>query len=237
MNADDQVHAALAGLVSRYALGEPQRMQLAALLDVLERDERAPTTVRTPDAGVDLHIADSLVALDLAAVREAGTIADIGSGAGFPGLPLAVARGECDVWLLESQQRKCDFLGDAIAEVGIANARVACARAEEWSEGMSANDVVLARAVGPQPAVLEYAAPLLRLGGTLVDWRGRRAPEEERRAARAAEELGLELVGVERVQPFADARDRHLHLYRKARDTPERFPRRAGMARKRQLGG
>jgi len=113
---------------------------------------------------------------------------------------------------------------------------VVCSRAEEWDEGSSANDVVVARAVGPQPVVLEYAAPLLRIGGALVDWRGRRAPDEEVRSLRAADALGLELAGVEHVQPFEGARDHHLHVYLKVKETPAGFPRRAGMARKRQLG-
>jgi 16S rRNA (guanine527-N7)-methyltransferase len=90
--------------------------------------------------------------------------------------------------------------------------------------------------VASQPVVLEYAAPLLRLDGTLVDWRGKRVVAEERAAARAAEELGLALVSIEKVQPFKGARDRHLHLYVKVWETPLKFPRRPGMARKRPLG-
>jgi 16S rRNA (guanine527-N7)-methyltransferase len=177
------------------------------------------------------------VALDIDTVRGAETIADIGSGVGFPGLALAVALSGCEVRLVESQGRKCAFLEHAIAQAAIENARVVCARVEQWDEGLAANDVVTARAVGPQPVVLEYAAPLLRLGGTLVDWRGRRDAAQERRAARAAEQLGLALVGIERVQPFEAARDRHLHVYAKVAETPAQFPRRAGMARKRPLGG
>jgi 16S rRNA (guanine527-N7)-methyltransferase len=228
--------AALAELAERYGLDGQRRDRLATLLALLERDARAPTTVRSPERAIDTHLADSLVALDVEAVSAAGTIVDLGSGAGFPGLPLAVARPELDVRLLESQHRKCAFLEDALLELGIENGRVICARAEEWGEGISAHGAVLSRAIGPQPAVLEYAAPLLRLGGTLVDWRGRRVPEEEQRSLGAAAELGLELVSVERVEPFEGARDRHLHLYTKVRETPARFPRRAGMARKRQLG-
>jgi 16S rRNA (guanine527-N7)-methyltransferase len=227
----------LEDLTRQHSLSGRQRQQLAALLALLTCDPRAPTTVTTPEAAADTHLADSLVALEVDAVAEAGSIADLGSGAGFPGLPLAVARPDCDVRLLESQGRKCAFLGAAVAELGIANARVVCERAEEWTAGMGANDVVLARAVGPQPVVLEYAAPLLRVRGMLVDWRGRRSPEDEGRAARAAEELGLVLTDLRRVRPFEGARDRHLHLYTKVRPTPKRFPRRAGMARKRQLGG
>jgi 16S rRNA (guanine527-N7)-methyltransferase len=226
----------LVRLAGRWGFEEREVQQLTALLAQVERDDRAPTSVRDPTSAVDMHLADSLVALTVPAVREAHTIADVGSGAGFPGLPLAVARPEAEARLLESQRRKCAYLEDTILQAGIRNASVVCARAEDWPEGVGANDVVTARAVGPQAVVLEYAAPLLRLGGTLVDWRGRRDGEQERAAERAAEELGLALASIERVQPFEGARDRYLHLYTKARETPARFPRRAGMARKRPLG-
>jgi 16S rRNA (guanine527-N7)-methyltransferase len=236
MDTGDRVSAALEGLAARWGLGARECAELASLLAQMEREDRAPTTVRDPAVGVDTHVADSLVALGVGPVREATTIADLGSGAGFPGLALAVARRDCEVRLLESQTRKCAYLEDTIARAGIQNAQVVCARAENWTAGASANDVVTARAVGPQPVVLEYAAPLLRLDGTLVDWRGARVASEERAAARAAGELGLALVDIEKVQPFEGARDRHLHLYLKVRETPARFPRRAGMARKRPLG-
>jgi 16S rRNA (guanine527-N7)-methyltransferase len=235
--APESARRRLDDLARNYGLTSEQRERLDALLDLLERDDRAPTTVRDPDVAVDAHLADSLVALEVDEVARACTMVDLGSGAGFPGLPLAVSRPDSDVRLLESQGRKCSFLEGAIEHMAIENARVVCARAEEWAEGTAANDVVLARAVGPQPLVLEYAAPLLRVGGTLVDWRGRRAPEDESRAVRAAEELGLLLADLRRVRPFQGARDRHLHIYRKVRPTPERFPRRPGMARKRPLGG
>jgi 16S rRNA (guanine527-N7)-methyltransferase len=113
---------------------------------------------------------------------------------------------------------------------------VGCDRAEEWGAGEAQNDVVVARALAAQPVVLEYAAPLLRLGGTLVDWRGKRDRRDEGAAAQAADELGLQLVEVRRVEPFAAANDRHLHVYVKAGETPARFPRRAGIARKRPIG-
>ncbi len=121
---------------------------------------------------------------------------------------------------------------------GIENARVVCARAEEWSEGLSRNDVVVARALAAQPVVLEYAAPLLRVGGALVDWRGKRAPEEEARRRRAPRRCsGCGCVEIRRVTPFEAATDRHLHVFVKEGETPPRFPRRAGIARKRPLGG
>jgi 16S rRNA (guanine527-N7)-methyltransferase len=236
MNREGAVRR-LDALVERYGLDSRQREQLALLLGELSEAGQAPTSVRSPEQAVDVHIADSLVALDVAAVRDAARLADLGSGAGFPGLPLAVARPDLEVNLVESQERKCRFLEHVLARVGVPNARVLCLRVEEWGEGAGTQDVVLARALAPQAVVLEYAAPLLVLGGTLVDWRGRREVEGERAALEAAHELGLELLEILRTAPFSGSRDHHLHLYRKAAETPSRFPRRAGMARKRPLGG
>jgi 16S rRNA (guanine527-N7)-methyltransferase len=235
VDLDARANAALAGLTAKYGLGARQREQLGVLLQVLARDERAPTTVRSPERAVNVHVADSLVALELELVRSAATIVDLGAGAGFPGLALAVAVA-ADVRLVESQARKCAFLEDVIATAGLENARAVCVRVEDWSEGLGGHDIAVARALAAQPVVLEYAAPLLRLGGALVDWRGRRAQDDEQAALRAAEALGLHRLEIRRVEPFEGAKDRHLHVYLKVRDTPERFPRRAGIARKRPLG-
>jgi 16S rRNA (guanine527-N7)-methyltransferase len=235
MNADPAGRR-LEELTFRYGLAVRQREQLVRLLSIISRDERAPTAVRRQEFAVDAHIADSLVALELEVVRSAATIADLGAGAGFPGLALAVALPASELRLVDSQRRKCAFMSAVLAEAGVENARVVCARAEEWGEGVGQNDVVTARALAAQPVVLEYAAPLLRLGGTLVDWRGKRARRDEAEAAAAAEELGLRLLEVRRVQPFAAATDRHLHVYSKVREPPARFPRRAGIARKRPIG-
>ncbi|MFI4978279.1 MAG: 16S rRNA (guanine(527)-N(7))-methyltransferase RsmG [Solirubrobacterales bacterium] len=235
MTADATVRR-LEELALRYSLAVRQREQLARLLSIIGRDERAPTAVRSHERAVDVHIADSLVALELEVVRSATTIADLGAGAGFPGLALAVALPASELRLVESRRRKCTFMSDVLAEAGVENARVVCERAEEWGEGVGQHDIVTVRAVAAQPVVLEYAAPLMRLGGTLVDWRGQRAGRDEAAAARAADELGLRLVEVRRVEPFAAATDRHLHVYAKVREPPARFPRRAGMARKRPIG-
>jgi 16S rRNA (guanine527-N7)-methyltransferase len=227
---------ALRALCARHGLGAAQARQLERILEALAGDPQAPSSVTEPVQAVSVHLADSLAALGLAAVREAGAAVDVGTGAGFPGLALAVALASCEVSLLESQERKCRYLERVVGTAGIANARVVCARAEQWREGFGAHDLATARALAPQPVVLEYAAPLLKLGGALVDWRGRRERAEEQAAARAAGELGLEPVCVERVQAYAGAREHHLHVFRKVAETPGRFPRRAGVARKRPLG-
>lgn len=217
-------------------LTELQLSQLAALLGMLEADEHAPTTVRSAERAVDVHVADSLTPLELDRVRSAASIADLGSGSGFPGLALAVAVPGAAVALVESQRRKCDFLERACAHAQIENALVVCSRVEEWSEGLGRNDVIVARALASQPVVLEYAAPLLRIEGVLVDWRGRRNAKEEADAACAAEQLGIRLLEIRHTEPYKGARDHHLHVFEKFAETPSRFPRRVGVARKRPLG-
>lgn len=232
----DVVSARVAELTARYGLGPSQGTQLAGLLAILGSDARAPTAVRSPERAVDVHLADALVALELAPLREARVVSDLGSGAGLPGLVLAAALPDSEILLIESQARKCAFIADAAEALGLENAHVVCTRAEEWQAGMGRSDVAVARAMAAQSVVLEYAAPLLRLGGSLVDWRGRRIVPAERAAEKAADELGLNRIEVRRVEPFAGARDHHLHLFEKVTDTPARFPRRPGVARKRPLG-
>jgi 16S rRNA (guanine527-N7)-methyltransferase len=231
MNAAER----LAQLASRYELDEAAARALAALLETLSDDPEAPTTLRVPGEVVDAHVADSLVALELPIVGIAREIADLGSGAGFPGLALAAALPGTRVRLVESAARKCAFLERAAARAGIANAEVVRARAEAWEEGREACDVVTARALAPLSVLVEYAAPLLRNEGALVAWKGRRDEREEADGAYAAGQLGLEPVEVRHVRPFAAARDRHLHVLRKVAPTPPGFPRRPGMAVKRPL--
>jgi 16S rRNA (guanine527-N7)-methyltransferase len=206
------------------------------LLELVATDPHSPTTARDRVAILNDHLADSLVALELTPVRVAKTIADLGAGAGFPGIPLAIALPDSAVTLVESNRRKCVFIERALAACGISNARVVNARAEAWHDGLGQSDLATARALAPLAVVAEYAAPLLRVGGTLVAWRGRRQPEVESGASEAATALGLEIGPIIGVHPYSTAEHRYLHLMLKVKETPERFPRRPGVARKRPLG-
>ena len=132
---------------------------------MLTRDPLAPTSMRDPTQALNDHLADSLVALELAEVRAASRIADLGAGAGLPGLPLAIALPSAEVDLVESNRRKCEFIARAAGACGLSNVEVVNRRAEEWPEGIGRFDLVTARALAPLPVVAEYAAPLLRIGG------------------------------------------------------------------------
>lgn len=226
----------IAALAERYGLSRDPVRRLRLLHGLLVDDPFAPTAVRDPAKVVDDHLADALVALDLEQVRLARSLADLGSGAGVPGLPLAIALPDADVALVESAARKSAFLERAVVECDLANARVVHARAEAWPDGIEAFDLVTARALASLEVVVEYAAPLLEVGGTLVAWRGRRDPAGEEMAARAAAAVGLEPGEIRRVQPYPGAQSRHLHLMSKVMETPSGFPRRPGMALKRPLG-
>jgi 16S rRNA (guanine527-N7)-methyltransferase len=233
--SDPAGSARLAQLAERFALPAQAPAQLERLLDLVAADPRAPTAVRDPATALDAHVADALVGLDLEPVRAAGRIADLGSGAGFPGLVLAAALPDAEVALVESSRRKCAFLRRAVAAMGLENVTVVCERAEAWSDGLGANDLVTARALAALNVLVEYAAPLLDAGGGLVAWKGRRDEREEADGAVAAAQTGLAPAAVHRVRPWDGAEHLHLHLYLKVGPTPNRFPRRPGIATKRPL--
>ena len=117
----------------------------------------------------------------------------------------------------------------------LANVQVVTARAEAWPEGLLAHDLVTARALAALAVILEYAAPLLVEGGHVVCWKGAVGDAESASGAAAAEILGLEVLEPVAVVPYAGARDHTLHAFRKIAPTPDRFPRRPGMATKRPL--
>jgi 16S rRNA (guanine527-N7)-methyltransferase len=188
---------------------------------------------------VDIHVADSLSGLEIPDLRSATSIADIGAGAGFPGLVLAIALPYARVDMIESVSRKCAVIDRLAQAAGLDNevVRAMPMRSEEramWG-GRESYGAVTARAVAALPVLVEYAAPLVSPGGVFVAWKGARDAGEEAAGSKAAVEVGLKAEAVVEVKPWPAARDRNLHVYRKVSETPERFPRRPGMAAKRPL--
>jgi 16S rRNA (guanine527-N7)-methyltransferase len=210
---------------------------LGALLEMLATP-RAPVSASSARRARDVHIADSLSGLAIEPLAAAGRVADLGSGAGLPGLVLAASRPDARFDLIESLGRKCEFLREAAERMGLTNTTVVCERSEDWagSQGREAYDAVTARAVGSLATVAELASPLLRQGGALVAWKGARSAAEESELAQAAPQLAMEPVEVRPVRPYEGSRDRHIHLLRKNGPTPNGLPRRPGMAAKRPFG-
>jgi 16S rRNA (guanine527-N7)-methyltransferase len=228
--------------VASIRLSDRERAALEAVLDLLAEDPSAPSAVRDRQRAWRVHVADSLTGLEFAALRTAQRIADLGAGAGFPGLPLAIALPEAQVDLIESTGRKCEFIRQAIERAGIGNARAVCERSESWAAepppdgGRESYDAVTARAVGRLSTLAELASPLLAAGGVLVAWKGRRDADEEAELVRASARLAMEPVEVRWVGPYAGSRHRHLHVLRKTGSTPGDLPRRPGVAKKRPRG-
>jgi 16S rRNA (guanine527-N7)-methyltransferase len=218
------------------------REALGRVLELLRRERASVSSVTEPARAWQVHVADSLSGLAVPELAVAGRLADVGSGAGFPGLPLAAALPAAQVHLIESVERKCAFMRRAAAEAGIGNARVICSRAESWAAaappdgGHESYEAVTARAVGRLSTLAELASPLLRADGVLVAWKGRRSAAEEAEMEAASRHLAMLPRKVLAVGPYAGSRHRHLHVMRKVGPTPEGLPRRPGMAKKRPFG-
>jgi 16S rRNA (guanine527-N7)-methyltransferase len=219
-------------------LPSPARESLRIVLDLLATERASVSSVTEPDRAWRVHVEDSLTGLDVEDLRRATRIADIGSGAGFPGLVLAVALPGAEVDLIESVGRKCAFIQRAADVAGIPNATVVNARSEEVAaaEGRESYDAVTARAVGRLSTLAELASPLLRDDGVLVAWKGKRDADEEAQLERASEQLAMKAEQILDVGSRAGSRHRHLHPIRKLGATPADLPRRPGMAKKRPRG-
>ena len=219
------------------ALPQAAREQLAKVLALLA-EERASVSSVVDERAWRVHVVDSLTGLEVPELREAGRIADVGSGAGFPGLALAIALPESRVDLIESVGRKCEFMQRAIETAGTDNATVLNSRSEDLAsgEGREAYDAVTARAVGRLSTLAELASPLLKPNGVLVAWKGKRDEDEERQLANAAEDLAVTPEQILDVGNRAGSKHRHLHVIRKTGDTPANLPRKPGIAKKRPKG-
>jgi 16S rRNA (guanine527-N7)-methyltransferase len=218
-------------------LGPAGRRALGRVLELLA-EERSSVSSVVDDRAWKVHVDDSLTGLEVTELGAASRIADVGAGAGFPGLVLAVALPAAQVDLIESVGRKCEFMRRAIAAAGISNATVLNTRSEELAAGggRDAYEAVTARAVGRLSTLAELASPLLRPDGVLVAWKGKRDADEERQLADAADSLAMRPEQILDVGDRAGSRHRHLHVIRKSGPTPANLPRRPGIAKKRPKG-
>lgn len=202
--------------------------------------EISGTAITTADQAQDVHINDSLAGLEIEVVAHAKRIVDIGSGAGFPGLVLGVALPETEIVLVDSVRKKMEAAGKIARELDLENVDCVWGRAEEiaahGSPHREAYDVVTARALAPLAVLLEYAAPLLVEGGSLVAWKGSPDDAEIKAASAAGAELGFEPGVLVKTKPFSGSRARHFYTAKKVFPTAEKYPRRPGMALKRPLG-
>lgn len=186
------------------------------------------------------HFGESLallVALEDAGI-ELSTLIDIGTGAGFPGLPMKVARPDLDVTLVEATGKKARFLETMVDELQLEGVRVLQARAEDLgreSDLREAFALAVARTVAPLPVLLELTLPFVRVGGYLAAPKGSAAPREISESANALSELGGEIVSTAPLDLPIEGPTPTLVLVKKVAPIPDRYPRRAGIPNKRPL--
>jgi 16S rRNA (guanine527-N7)-methyltransferase len=193
------------------------------------------TAITSDEEMISKHVLDSLTGL-AAVPKDTRTLVDIGTGAGFPGLPLKIVRPEIDVLLVDSTAKKTAFLTHVIERLGLTGVRALHARAEEMGHDAAYRehfDVATARAVASLPALVELALPLVRVGGVFIAQKSADSGERES-SANALAELGGGSVESLPVS-LDDLEPRHILVIPKIAPTPRKYPRRPGMPAKRPL--
>lgn len=195
------------------------------------------TAVRDENLAWIKHVIDSLQGVETSLFNEAVKVIDVGTGPGFPGVVLAIARPQIEMTLLEVTQKKCNFLQAATA-THAPNARVLCGRAEELGHDKQYRgqfDVAVARAVGSLSEVLELCLPFVRLGGNVLLWRGQNAHEEVAAGKQALYVLGGEARVLAPYRLPEHETEYHLVQVEKVRGTPRAYPRRVGLPKRQPL--
>ena len=208
------------------------------------RERAGLTAITDPDEVQRRHFGEALallVALRGAGVLTAGgpsQVVDIGTGAGFPGLPMRIAEPALQLTLVEANARRCRFLEAVSSALGLDGVRVVQARAEDAGRDPELRgrfDVAVARALAPLPVLAEYAVPLLRDGGVLAAPKGSRVVDELAEAGGAIAALGATVEAVAPLPLAPETVPQQVVLVKRSGPLDERFPRRAGMPARRPL--
>jgi 16S rRNA (guanine527-N7)-methyltransferase len=226
----------------KLALTPPQQRAFQVYRDeLIDWNSRFNLTAITDPAGVQVrHFLDSLSCLlALGRAERGASLIDVGSGAGFPGLPLKIVCPNLRVTLLEATGKKTDFLLHMVERLELTDVTVIHARAEELGHDAQHREVydwVVARAVAAMPALTEYLLPLCRMGGRCLAQKGEEAAVEVSQAQAAIQLLGGRLNRLIPVELPGLAETRYLVVLDKVACTPEKYPRRPGVPTKHPLG-
>ncbi len=197
------------------------------------------TAVEGEEELLDKHLVDSLTVLKTALIPEGASLIDVGTGAGFPGLILAMARPDCEVTLLDSQRKRLAFLEAVAEEAHVRNIHLVHARAEDGGRNPSLRerfDIAAARAVAPLAVLCEYLLPYVRVGGRALCWKGPALDTERDAGRRAAFLLGGKTEEEIRCPIAGRDWDHRILPVLKTAPTPQKYPRRPGVPKSSPLG-
>jgi 16S rRNA (guanine527-N7)-methyltransferase len=207
--------------------------------ELREWNQRFNLTAIKDPSGIEVrHFLDSLTCCLAMTANASLKVVDVGTGAGFPGIPIKILCPSMKLTLVEATSKKVDFCTHVVVGLGLENVDVVHGRAEDVAQDRKYRetyDVALARAVAPLSVLVEYLLPFLRVGGRAIAQKGETAHAEAHEAEGA---LGILGGGVDRLIPIelpGVVETRYLVVLKKLAATPEKYPRRAGMPEKRPL--
>ncbi|MDB9371806.1 16S rRNA (guanine(527)-N(7))-methyltransferase RsmG [Nodularia sphaerocarpa] len=201
------------------------------------------TRITDPQEFWEKHLWDSLRGIApqgqfIPSLSENASIIDIGTGAGFPGMPVAITMPNCTITLLDSTRKKINFINESLAQLTLSNAKTLVGRAEEIGhhpQHRKTYDIALIRAVGNASVCAEYTLPFLKQGGLAIIYRGNWTEEETKSLQNAVNQLGGIIESLEQFTTPLTNSIRHCIYLRKIVNTPASFPRGAGVATQKPL--
>lgn len=215
---------------------EPSERSLEQLIEyreiLVEWSEKINlTTILEKEEVFIKHFLDSATCISAKYIKKGAKVIDVGTGAGFPGIPIKILREDISLTLLDSLNKRILYLNDVLKRLKIEGVKTVHARAEEG--GMSKEhreqyDVVVSRAVASLNVLLEYCVPYIAIGGYFLCQKGPSYKEEQVEAIKAAKTLGVELVEVKEYQLPSSEITHYILVYKKIRQTSSKYPRKPG---------
>lgn len=239
MQQNRQTELLIKELEEKY--GEERTSMLVEYMDmILEKNRYINlTAVRDRDEALQKHIADSLSCDFMEEYEAAENVIDIGTGAGFPGVPLAIVSPDKKFTLVDSLNKRLRIIDELTGELGIKNVTTVHGRAEDVGkskEHREQYDICVSRAVASLDVLCEWCLPLVKKGGYFVAYKGENVSRETEDAASAIKLLGGKIVEIRKVQTEEESISGHvLVMIKKVKNTPSKYPRQAGQARKNPL--
>lgn len=209
------------------------------MLGVLDWNEKVNlTTITDPQEFVVKHFIDSIICTDYPEYEDAGKIIDVGTGAGFPGVPLAIVSPEKEFILMDSLNKRLKIIDALCLDAGIGNVTTVHARAEELAKNKAHReqyDLCVSRAVANMAVLAEYCLPFIKPGGFLLAYKGPDAEAEVLEASRALSTLGGKVEEIREGNLKEFGIDHKVVVIKKVKNTPSKFPRKAGTPAKEPL--
>lgn len=223
----------------KITLTENQYEQFQKYFELLvEWNEKMNLTAITDESGVALkHFADSLSLLNFVDIPQNSSIADVGTGAGFPGVVLKIARPDIKLTLIDSLNKRLVFLGEVCAQLGI-EAELIHSRAEDGARDEKLResfDFAVSRAVARMNVLSEYCLPYVKVGGAFCAMKGAQANEEFKESLNAINTLGGKLENKYFFELPENGGERAIAVVRKVRNTPQKYPRQSGKIKAKAL--